>query len=71
MKSPRGFGVRRLVASSLVASVAALGAAGCDDGKATGPVQETPHAAETTKNMESFMKTAPKAAPTPAPVQTK
>jgi hypothetical protein len=62
---------RRLMGLSLAASLVALGAAGCDDGKSTTTVKETPHAAETTKNMENFMKNQAKAAPAPTAPRTK
>ena len=63
MKSPRASVLRRLATLTLAATMLVALSGGCDDGKSDGTVKETPHGAETTKNMENFMKSNPKSVP--------
>ena len=75
MKIRRGSAVLRFARSAMAAPLVVLGAAGCDSGGSNTVVKEAPHAAETVKNQENFMKNnpvslppagAPKATPSPS-----
>ena len=66
----RGPSPSRLLGMGLTTSLTVLWLFGCGQGEAT-QVQDNGHGAQTTKNMEAFMKTKPYKNTTKERVQTK